>query len=121
VRWSAFARSVRSDRLIELAPAAAGAVLADDRTDAVIVMSHNFALDAQHLRWCVQREIGYVGLLGPPARRDQLLVELGDDAARLRPRLHAPVGLDLGGSGPEAIALAIMAELQQHLARRGNA
>ena len=117
-RWSAFARAAHCDRRIDAAPAAAAAQLADDRSDAAIVMSHNFVLDAQHLRWCATRDIGYVGLLGPPLRRDALLAELGDAAQALRPRLHAPVGLDLGGSGPEAIALAIMAELQQHFARR---
>ncbi|RPH47020.1 MAG: hypothetical protein EHM84_08675, partial [Lysobacterales bacterium] len=31
----------------------------------------------------------------------------------LRARLHAPVGLPLGSEGPEVIALAIAAELQQ--------
>jgi xanthine dehydrogenase accessory factor len=38
----------------------------------------------------------------------------------LRPRLHAPVGLDLGGRTPEAIALSIVAEIQAFLnGRRG--
>lgn len=119
-RWSAFARAVRSDRHIDAAPAAAAALLAAAANDAAIVMSHNFVLDAQHLRWCANGDIGYIGLLGPPARRDALLAELGGDAQRLRARLHAPVGLDLGGSGPEAIALAIMAELQRHFAQRGD-
>jgi len=117
-RWSAFAQATHCDRRIDAAPASAGGELVADRSDAAIVMSHNFVLDAQHLRWCAQRDIGYVGLLGPPLRRDALLAELGDDALRLRRRLHAPVGLDLGGSGPEAIALAIMAELQQHFSQR---
>jgi xanthine dehydrogenase accessory factor len=119
-RWSAFARAAHCDRRIDAAPAAAAAQLIDDRSDAAIAMSHNFVLDAQHLRWCATRDIGYVGLLGPPLRRDALLAELGDDAQRLLPRLHAPVGLDLGGSGPEAIALAIMAELQQHFTQRSG-
>ena len=119
-RWSAFASAAHCDRRIDAAPASAGGDLAADRSAAAIVMSHNFVLDAQHLRWCATRDIGYVGLLGPPLRRDALLVELGDAAQALRPRLHAPVGLDLGGSGPEAIALAIMAELQQYFAQRSG-
>ena len=36
------------------------------------------------------------------------------DRERLQPRLHAPAGLPLGGHGPEAIALAITADLQRH-------
>jgi xanthine/CO dehydrogenase XdhC/CoxF family maturation factor len=115
-RWSEFARSAAGGNLVELAPAAAAERWRQRRHDAAIVMSHNYALDLQQLRLCADSPIGYVGLLGPPARRDALLAELGVDAEALQPRLHAPVGLDLGGSGPQAIALAIAAELQQRFA-----
>jgi xanthine dehydrogenase accessory factor len=117
-RWAAFARSASAHFHLDAAPEAAFARIGDWRCDAAIVMSHHFALDAQYLRHCAQRNVGYVGLLGPPARRDALLTELGAAADPLRARLHAPVGLDLGGSGPEAIALAIAAQLQQYFARR---
>ncbi|MFQ6312721.1 XdhC family protein [Lysobacter capsici] len=30
------------------------------------------------------------------------------------PRLHSPIGLKLGGEGPEAIALSIAAQLHSH-------
>jgi len=115
-RWSAFADAELADTVLALPPSAAIEALATERVDAAIAMSHNYAIDAQYLRFCAQRAIAYVGLLGPPARRDALLAELGADADRLRPRLHAPVGLDLGGSGPEPIALAIVAELQRFFA-----
>ena len=117
-RWSAFAGSEYADRLLALPPATAIATLASEQADAAIAMSHNYTIDAQYLRFCAQCDIAYVGLLGPPARRDTLLAELGADADALRLRLHAPVGLDLGGSGPEAIALAIVAELQRFFANR---
>jgi xanthine dehydrogenase accessory factor len=85
--------------------------------DAAIVMSHHYSNDRDYLAALAQVDVAFVGLLGPPARRDALLAELGPDVgARLRPRLHAPVGLRLGGEGPEAIALAIVAGLQQHFA-----
>jgi len=116
-RWLAFARSDRSDRIIDAGPGAALAQLAGEASHAAVIMSHNFALDQQYLRYCATRDLDYVGLLGPPARRDALLGELGEAADGLRGRLFAPVGLDLGGSGPEAIALAIVAGLQRHFAR----
>jgi xanthine dehydrogenase accessory factor len=118
-RWSDFARAGIDDgaELVALAPGAAVDALRSRRFDAAIVMSHNYGIDLQHLRFCADGP-AYVGLLGPIARRDALLAELGAAAERLRPRLHAPVGLDLGGSGPEAIALAIAAELQQFFAKR---
>lgn len=87
------------------------------RCDAAIVMSHHYSNDRDYLAALAHVDVAFVGLLGPPARRDALLAELGPDlAARLRSRLHAPVGLRLGGEGPEAIALAIVAGLQQHFA-----
>ena len=78
---------------------------------AAVVMSHHLPSDLEYLRALSASSLAYVGLLGPPARRERLLSELGADARRLRPRLHAPVGLNLGGRTPEAIALAIVAEI----------
>lgn len=80
--------------------------------DAAIVMSHHLLTDAGYLRALVSSSIPYVGLLGPVVRRERLLSELGPEAVRLRERLRAPVGLDLGAASPEAIALSIVAEIQ---------
>jgi xanthine/CO dehydrogenase XdhC/CoxF family maturation factor len=83
--------------------------------DAAVIMSHHLPSDLAYLRCLAPAAIPYVGLLGPAARRDKLLGELGADAAGLRGRLHAPIGLPLGGRTPEAIALAIVAQLQAFL------
>jgi xanthine dehydrogenase accessory factor len=83
---------------------------------AAIVMSHHLATDRGYLQALAGSSIPYVGLLGPAARRERLLGDLGDAAAALRARLRAPVGLDLGASSPEAIALSIVAEIQAALA-----
>ena len=85
---------------------------------AAIVMSHHLATDRAYLQALASSGIPYVGLLGPATRRERLLVDLGDDAAALRPRLRAPVGLELGAVTPEAIALSIIAEIQAALAGR---
>jgi xanthine dehydrogenase accessory factor len=78
---------------------------------AAIVMSHHLTSDLTYLRVLAPSAIAYVGLLGPAVRRERLLAELGTDAHRLKGRLHAPVGLPLGGRSPESIALAIIAQL----------
>ena len=82
----------------------------DDFT-AAVVMSHHLASDLGYLRVLADSGIPYVGLLGPASRRERLLLDLGPLAQRLRARLHAPVGLPLGGRSPESIALAIVAEV----------
>jgi xanthine/CO dehydrogenase XdhC/CoxF family maturation factor len=81
------------------------------RFAAAVVMSHNLPSDLAYLRVLAASAIAYVGLLGPAARRERLLAELGDAAGKLQGRLYAPVGLPLGGRSPESIALAIIAQL----------
>jgi xanthine/CO dehydrogenase XdhC/CoxF family maturation factor len=106
-----------AERTICARPAEALAAIGDQRLDACIVMTHTAANDREALVALARRADPFIGLLGPPARRDELLAEL-DPAARatLTPRLHAPVGIKLGGYGPETLALSICAELQRFLA-----
>jgi xanthine dehydrogenase accessory factor len=85
---------------------------------AAIVMSHHLATDLDYLRALAGSDIPYVGLLGPSARGQRLLAELGADAAQLKARLRAPIGLDLGAATPEAIALSIVAEIYAAMAGR---
>lgn len=94
-----------------LAPAQAVAAAAP--RDAALVMHHSFELDLEALEALAATAVPFVGLLGPVRRRDDLLGLLPPaQRAGLLARLHAPVGLDLGGRGPEAIALSIAAQLQ---------
>ena len=102
------------DRVLARRPAAALRELSDERFDAALVMTHVADADLEALRSLAVAEVPYVGLLGPPARRDELLARLdASERDALRARLRAPLGLALGGDGPEAIALAIAAELQK--------
>lgn len=101
-------------------PQELGAALDLDAFAAVVVMSHHLPSDLAYLHVLAACSLPYVGLLGPAARRERLLTDLGEDAARLRGRLHAPVGLPLGGRTPEAVALAIVAELQGFLSARAK-
>jgi xanthine/CO dehydrogenase XdhC/CoxF family maturation factor len=87
------------------------------RFDAAVIMSHHLASDRCYLRQLADTDIAYVGLLGPVNRRARLVADLGDAGERLGERLHGPAGLDLGGRGPAAIALSIIAEVQSVLER----
>ena len=79
---------------------------------AVVVMSHHLPSDLDYLQVLSGSAIPYIGLLGPAARREKLLHDLGSERAHLlRARMHAPVGLALGGRSPESIALSIVAEI----------
>lgn len=93
----------------------------DVRTFAV-VMTHRYADDREFLRALLPHDFPYLGQLGPRVRTDRLLNDLKADGLTLTDaqlaKLHAPVGLDLGGSTPETVALAILAELQTRLTGR---
>lgn len=103
-----------ADRIAHGRPAAALPNLAGEPFDAAVVMTHLAEHDLEALRMLSRLDVPYIGLLGPPARRDELLARLdAQERAALDTRLHAPVGLPLGGEGPEAIALAIAADLQR--------
>ena len=85
-----------------------------DKFDAAIVMSHHLTSDRQYLLTLAESSIKFIGLLGPPHRRDRLLDELGDARDKLDGRLRSPVGKRIGGRGPAAIALEVAAELQEY-------
>jgi xanthine dehydrogenase accessory factor len=102
-----------ADNTFETTPASAAAAIADGRFDAALVMHHHFELDREALEMLADTAIPFIGLLGPRRRREDLLRLLPPSAqSQLLPRLRSPIGLDLGGYGPEAIALSIAAQLQ---------
>lgn len=114
-------RFPQARHLVQVDAADPGAVVPLAAFDAAVVMSHNLIADGRYLAALARTPIPYVGLLGPAARRERLYAGLGPLADALRPRLRAPVGLDLGGATPEAIALSIVAELQSSLHGRSGA
>ncbi|WP_182486554.1 XdhC family protein, partial [Microbacterium halimionae] len=80
---------------------------------AVCVLTHDERLDVPALRVALELPVGFVGALGARAtvaRRTTLLLQAGVDPASLA-RLHSPLGLDLGGSGPNEVAIAALAEI----------
>jgi xanthine dehydrogenase accessory factor len=113
-RWLGAARS--ADRILETSPAHAVSELPARPPTAALVMHHSFELDLEALIALAQPAIPFVGLLGPHRRREDLFKLLPESARQsLAPRLRSPVGMDLGGRGPEAIALSIVAQLQSNL------
>lgn len=111
-RW--LVHGTAADRLIDAMPATA-LQRAAHVFDAALVMHHNFELDREALSALSAGIIPFVGLLGPVRRREDLFRLLSPaERDALSPRLRSPIGLKLGGQGPEAIALSIAAQLQAY-------
>ena len=91
------------------------------RTVAVI-MTHRYKDDLPLLRALLPQPLAYLGLLGPKKRAERLVETLAGEGLTITPemraRLHAPVGLDLGATTPETVALSILAEIQTRLSGR---
>ncbi len=85
-------------------------------TDAVVLMTHSFEQDLSLLTELLLLRPRYLGLLGARQRSALLLRDAAAIAnlsfAEAFARIHAPIGLELGGDGPESIAISIAAEVQ---------
>ena len=84
--------------------------------DAVVLMTHSYEQDREWLAAVLPIAPRYLGVLGARQRSSLLVSEAsavtGLSISECCERIYAPVGLDLGGDGPEAIALAVIAEAQ---------
>ena len=83
--------------------------LAQKPVNYAIVMTHNQSLDADYLSQPSLADLPLVGLLGPAERKQRVLDEMTAPAPT---HLAAPIGLDLGGHGAQAVALSVMAQIQ---------
>ena len=82
---------------------------------AVAVATRSGTFDQQAVAAAVDGGTGYVGLVASDRKAEHVLSSLvadGYSRADLA-RVRAPVGLDLGGGGPEDIALAVLAEVHR--------
>jgi xanthine/CO dehydrogenase XdhC/CoxF family maturation factor len=121
----AYARPERfpgAARVLACSPEEAEAQIVVGSRHAALVMTHHYSSDRAFLGWLLRSEARYLGVLGPLRRTEELLRELSDAGTApdedVLARVHAPAGLDLGGEGPEAIVLAMLAEIQAVLAGR---
>ena len=82
--------------------------------DAACVLTHDHKFDVPAILAALDTEVGYLGAMGSRrtcAERLVRLAEAGADMDAVAARLHAPIGLDLGGRTPEETAVAICAEI----------
>lgn len=91
-----------------------------ENSDAIVIMSHHLHRDGLFLSAALSSAATYIGLLGPSGRRDKLLNEKALTASDVKGRVYGPIGLDIGGRTPVAIALSICAQIQEQLTNNLN-
>jgi xanthine dehydrogenase accessory factor len=80
---------------------------------SVAVLTHDPKFDEPTLKVVLSRRVGYIGAIGSrktSAERAERLKKQGITDEQLA-RIHGPIGLNLGATAPEEMALAIMAEI----------
>ncbi len=79
----------------------------------IVIVTRGHRDDMRVLRWAVQTQARYIGMIGSKRKTIAIFKELTREGipAHLFERVHAPVGLDIGAITPEEIAVAITAEL----------
>lgn len=95
------------------APGEALLAIGLDPWTSVAVATHDLETDRAALKVALPSAAGYVGLLGARRRLAGRLTELqmeGMPEAAVA-RLHAPIGLDIGGKAPFEVAVSVIGEI----------
>src|SRR5947199_3812266 len=91
----------------------ATARITPNESSYIVIVTRGDRDDMRVLRWAVQTQARYIGMIGSKRKTVTIFRELTKEGipANLFERVHAPVGLDIGAITPEEIAVAITAEL----------
>ncbi|MGE6389280.1 XdhC family protein [Psychrobacter pacificensis] len=112
-------RFPQADAVMSLSLEDSETLLTLSKNAAVALMSHSLTQDRARLAILLAhaQNYRYLGQLGPRYRTERLINEISanmDHPAILDTgvqKLHYPIGYKLGGDGPEALALGIMAQI----------
>jgi xanthine dehydrogenase accessory factor len=109
-------RFVSACQVLVAKPEQALEQIAIDEQTVFLLMTHNYNYDMAMLRQLLQKNVAYIGMLGPKKKRERMLNELKDEGLDFSEQqlsvLHSPVGLDIGAETSEEIALSILSEIK---------
>jgi xanthine dehydrogenase accessory factor len=89
-------------------------VSAADAKTAVVILTHDHALDYRLAAAALRGQARFVGLIGSRTKRARFQHRLAEDGfdEAARARVHCPIGIaGITGKEPEVIAVAIVAQL----------
>jgi xanthine dehydrogenase accessory factor len=86
----------------------------------VVILTHDPKLDDPAIKVALQHAPAYIGVLGSKKTHEKRLKRLREEGLTEEQlaRLHAPIGLEIGGRTPAEIALSIVGEIVA--VRRGS-
>ncbi len=91
--------------------------------DAIVIVTRCHDVDEGVLRAAIATKAAYVGMIGSKRKVTEIFRRLAEEGAdpATDPRVHAPIGLALGGDAPGEIAVSIVAEVLKVRSARDGA
>jgi xanthine dehydrogenase accessory factor len=101
------------DALIRKWPDEAMADIGIDASTCIVILTHDPKLDDPAIKYALQFSPAYIGVLGSRKTHEKRLNRLKQEGLtdEQLARLHAPIGLEIGGRTPAEIALSIVGEI----------
>lgn len=94
--------------------------VAIDEHSAIVILTHDPKIDEPALSAALQTDAFYIGAIGSRKTHAKRYAQYTHLGAEKLGRIYGPIGLDIGGSSPEELALSIMAEITAVRNRRGG-
>ncbi len=86
-----------------------------DSQSAIVMMTHSYVKDLKYLSEVIEKNIPYIGLLGPSKRREKLINDIIEKKPEIEDsffeRLYGPAGINIGAETPQEIAISILGEI----------
>ena len=93
-------------------------------TTSIVIVTHGHKHDQIALEKVINSKARYIGMIGSKNKISLCFKDMAEKGIEedLISKVHAPIGLDIGGETPEEIAIAILAQIQaaKHNKLRGS-
>jgi xanthine dehydrogenase accessory factor len=117
--WAAEARFPTSHVVLQ-APDDFARGLESSPADYAVIVTHDHALDQQLVQTLLRKPLRFLGMIGsiPKQRKFVLRLRAKGFSDAETARLHTPLGVPIGASTPEEIAVSVMGEIIAFRRRR---
>ncbi|MDB5211722.1 MAG: pucA [Sediminibacterium sp.] len=118
-------RFPKATEVLVAKPGALAEAIVADRYTMVLLMTHNYNYDLELLKLLLDKDLPYIGILGPKKKFERMLGDLSKmnviiTEAQMN-NIYAPIGHDIGAETAEEIAVSIIAEIKAVLTGRKGA
>ncbi len=96
-----------------------GCYLQPNPQDGFCIMTRGHAGDIEVVRYVLQTEVSYIGMMGSGRKREQVFQKLEAEGwTSVRDRVKSPIGIEIQAQSPVELAISVAAELIQWRARQ---